>query len=174
MAAPKFKIRFTKDAVEERAPKDPGKGGFVKHLIPKGTEKEVRASSVNFWMARGCIEVIGQAAEPKSLLGVRLDDKQAQQPAVMTKKRLGEILAGIAAAIEGDDNASAVGFLKTLKKDEIDEPLAELGEDYRLLIDCASADAEVRGELAVNTTELLEAIAEARQVLLPPSRRSKS
>lgn len=65
MAKKMFRVEFIAEGRVERAPTDPKRGGYEVDVIPVGTVKEMKASSVNFWNSRGKIKVLGSVeSEP--------------------------------------------------------------------------------------------------------------
>lgn len=174
----KYRFKFLQDAQEERAPLEPGKGGFRIVPIPAGTERTGSAASVAYWETRGVkIEVLEKIADeakpaaPRGAFGVPLEPGPQISP--MAKRKLSSVLEQAETALKAGDVAGAGAHLIGLQKAEIDEPLEDLDDDNRTVLFAAIDDLQERGELSVNPAELLEAIDCARDALLPPSRRRR-
>lgn len=172
----KYKIRFTKAARIEKAPEE-GKGGYVVENIAVGTEMEVNDASLAFWMARGCVLNLGRVEESSKLPGFSpfggQQPKQPEEPKPFTKTALKPVLDTLLAAFEKGDLAGLTAGLAKLDGPLIDDALADLPKDTRMVLDVAVIDAKEQGKVQGNPNELREALLDAVDVLLPPSRRAR-
>lgn len=175
----RFRIEFTRDAVEERAPKDRLKGGFDRVPIPKGTVKEVGAASLNFWQGRGCVKLLGRVVkEPDPFergappeVGFPLPVETPPQPQEFLSKGK---LKGVFEAVLGRESLAEIKpLLRGLPIDQVEEYLADIGADSLMVLRVAIEDANGDGEVDGNLAEIKDVAAEALNALLPPSRRRK-
>jgi hypothetical protein len=178
---PRYRVRFTRQGVVERTPKDPLKGGFERETYPVGHELEVNDASLNFWLARGCVENLGMIDEPftpraggftPGPFGVSSNQAAERKP--ITKVALRGVFEATATALENDLVDVAAKGLQRVEVEDFEDILDELNSDSRMLIETAVADAKSpEGKLLGNMKELREALLDGADILQPPSRRKR-
>jgi hypothetical protein len=96
---------------------------------------------------------------------------QEQQP--LTKTALTGALTGALAMLDSGKYQELVDALAPLHAPLIDDALADLPQDPRMVLDTAIEDARTTGKIEGNPAEVREALLDALDALLPPSRRRR-
>lgn len=162
-----IRVRFKRDAIVERAHADPTKGGYHRDIIPAGTVKDLKFSSLQFWQAKGdYVEVI--PVEEKRQMPF------AQVASDVSKASVRRALERLRSAYALDDMQSAIEAFDELLSDGAFELVPDLLSDTRMLLEAAKDDLRDGRGFIVNPQEFEEALEEFDQLLLPPSRRRKA
>lgn len=172
----KFKVRFTKDMIENRAPKNSKKGGFEKLKIAEGSERIVNAASLNYWMSRGAVEIVERvSADPFGLLDPSAGAPAPAAPAdqLLSKKAVRAALDDVLKGIEADEDQVILDALNAAQIERLPEVLNGIQADDLQLIIGFRDDLAQHGSIGGNTTEIAEALVAVRELTLPPSQRKR-
>lgn len=162
-----YRIKFTRTAQIERAPKDKRRGGFDIELIPAGTVMTVNAASLNFWRSRGCIQELGRV-EPAV---VNPFEALATNTPLLTKAALRRLLELVVEGIADEDVSKILAALKNIPVDAIDHLIEECGEDARRVLVAAVSETS---RLSVDVRDLADALEEAIRALPKPRGRPRA
>ncbi len=167
-----IKVRFKRDAIVERAPLDPARGGFRREIISAGTIQRITHASLQFWRDRGDYVEIMRDERPVPASGPVILSPFAHPE--VTKAGVRRTIEQVRTALQAQDQAGAAGALGAMLCEAALELVPDLLSDTRMILEAARDDLSAGGGLAVNTQELEEALAEFDNMLLPPSRRRKT